>query len=228
MDFFRRLKFDERVLYSDKCFSGDYNQFLYLKRSVDDGSNRPKIYINLFTKVADTLMLQGYLYFYLDFELKKSYFIGLVVKPEYRNLNIGSFLIATWINLCIDNGYDFLGINQKQRKPFLIYLLKTYGFEISDLSLYSTSDDLITILHNLRNNKKIIMFRSYMNELAFRGTNVYKADNYIIVHNPSGLVKLDDIILPFQNRRKINLDYELRNYDLGLAKAKMIISKHTK
>ena len=111
MDFFRRLEFDERILYSDRCFSGDYDQLLYLKKSVDDGSNRPKFYISLFTKVADTLMLQGYLYFYLDFELKKSYFIGLAVKPKYRNLNIGSFLIATWINLCIDNGYDFLGIN---------------------------------------------------------------------------------------------------------------------
>ena len=72
------------------------------------------------------------------------------------------------------------------------------------------------------------MFKSYMNELAFRGTNVYKDDNYNIVHNSNGLIKLDDIILPFQNRKKINLDYELRNYDLALAKTKNVIFRHTK
>ena len=81
-----------------------------------------------------TLILRTRL-FYLDKENKTSEFIGIGVAPEYRDLNIGSFLIASWIDLCLNNGYDFLGANKKQRKPFLLYLLKTYGFEIFDKSI---------------------------------------------------------------------------------------------
>ena len=123
------LETGDKFLYSDKYFSGDYNQELYIKRSEDDGSNKPKYFINAYSNINGEIVRQGYIYFYLDEKTKTSSFIGVKVEDAYRDLNIGSFLIASWINLCLNNGYDFLGVNQKQRKPFLLYLLKTYGFE---------------------------------------------------------------------------------------------------
>ena len=42
--------------YSDNYFSGDYSQELYLKRSIDDGSNRPKFYISIYKN--NTFLLQ--------------------------------------------------------------------------------------------------------------------------------------------------------------------------
>lgn len=101
------LEEGRKILYSEGFFSGEYNQDIYLKKAIDDGSNRPKYYISVHSIINGQLIQQGYVYFYLDHETKTSYFIGVKVDPEFRNLNIGSFLVAVWIDLCLNNGYDF-------------------------------------------------------------------------------------------------------------------------
>lgn len=219
-----------RTLYSDGYFSGDYSQELYLKKAVDDGSNRPKFYISIFSKINGNLVQQGYLYFYLDYETKTSNFIGIKVHPEYRNLNIGSFLIASWIDLCLNNGYDFLGVNEKQRKPFLLYLLKTYGFEILDKSLYDTRPDVISICRStdLSDKRKFLLFKDPQHEKVFMGTNIYKTDNYEITHNQNGIIILDNIILPLQSMKRNKVKYELLNQELAEIKAETVISRHKK
>lgn len=218
----------ERQIYKDGFFSGDYNQDLYLKKSVMDESNRPKFFLSVFSKINGELVQQGYLYFFLDYETKASYFIGVKVFEEYRNLNIGSFLVASWIDLCMNHGYNFLGVNEKQRKPFLLYLLKTYGFEILDKSLYSTRPDVISICRNenLLDKSKMLLFKDQKHEKVFIGTNIYKSDNYKIIHNQGGVIVLDNVILPLQSRTRNQVDYALRDQIMAEIKTETVISKH--
>lgn len=222
------LETGNRLLYSEGYFSGNYNQDLYIKKSNDDGSNRPKYFLSAFTNINGELRQQGYLYFYLDHDTKSSFFIGIKVEEQYRNLNIGSFLVASWIDLCLNNGYNFLGVHEKQRKPFLLYLLKTYGFEILDKSLYDTRPDVISICRDkdLEKKEKLLLFRDSKHEQTFMGTNIYKTDNYKIIHSPEGIIHLDNIILPLQNRKRDKIQYELLNQELAELKTDSVISRH--
>lgn len=222
------LEIGNRLLYSEGYFSGNYNQNLYIKRSNDDGSNRPKYFLSAFTTIDGELRQQGYLYFYLDHDTKSSFFIGIKVEEEYRNLNIGSFLVASWINLCLNNGYEFLGVHEKQRKPFLLYLLKTYGFEILDTSLYDTRPDVISICRNkdLERKEKLLLFRDKKHEQNFIGTNIYKTDDYKIINSLEGTIHLDDIILPLQSRKRNQVNYELLDQELAEIKSDSVISRH--
>lgn len=219
----------DKILYMDNCFSGNYNQQLYIKRAIDDGSNRPKFYISVISNVNGSLVQQGYLYFYLDFEKKESHFIGVKVEPEFRNLNIASFLVASWIDLCLNNGYDFLGVNHKQKKPFLLYLLKTYGFEVSDLSLYETRNDVISICQNMSSysDRKFLLFKDVKHEKAFMGTNIFKTDNYEIIHDlRRNMVILDNVIIPLQNMSLNHVEYSLQEKEIADIKTNHTLSKH--
>lgn len=229
MDSLINLTEGEKKLYQDGFYSGEFNEDLYIKRSIDDGSNKPKYYISVYTKINGLLRQQGYLYFYLDYENKQSNFIGIKVEKEYRNLNIASFLIATWIDLCMNNNYK-LGINEKQRKPFLLYLLKTYGFEILDTSLYETRPDVITVCRSLdfSDKRKMLLFKDPKHEDNFIKTNVYKEDNYEIIHSGNGIIMLDNIILPLQNMNKNSIHYELLDEIMAEYKVENTISKHKK
>ncbi|MBE6148401.1 MAG: hypothetical protein E7167_02780 [Firmicutes bacterium] len=222
------LESGDKLLYSEGFFSGDYNQDLYLKKANDDGSNRPKYYISVHSIIDGKLVQQGYIYFFLDYEAKTSHFIGVKVDEQFRNLNIGSFLVASWIDLCLNNGYDFLGVNPKQRKPFLLYLLKTYGFEIMDKSLYLTRPDVISIYRSsdFTNKNKYLLFKDKKHEKTFEGTNIFRADNYSIIHHPTDMIHLDDVILPLQNMKRNAVDYELLDQELAEAKVEDVLSKH--
>ena len=65
---FRTLEEDKKVLYSTDYFSGDYNHEFYIKKAIDDGSNKPKFYIRIYTRINGKLVSQGYIYFYLDYD----------------------------------------------------------------------------------------------------------------------------------------------------------------
>ena len=130
--------------------------------------------------------------------------------------------------MCFNNGYDFLGANKKQRKPFLLYLLKTYGFEIFDKSMYEYRDDVITICkgYEKEDKRKILLFKDLKHEKSFMSTNVYKTDNYEIVHDKKGIITLDDIIMPLQNMSKEQIQYWLLNYELAIDKTLKVMSRH--
>ncbi len=229
MDSLNNLSEGERQIFKEGFYSGEFDEDLYIKKAVDDGSGKPKFYISVFTKVNGELKMQGYLYFYLDFENKQSNFIGIMVNKEYRNLNIASFLVANWIDLCMNNNYK-LGVNDKQRKPFLLYLLKSYGFEILDTSLYETRPDVITVCRSLdfSDKRKMLLFKDSMHENNFIKTNIFKEDNYEIIHSNEGIIMLDNVILPLQNRHKNSVHYELLDELLAEYKVQNTISKHSK
>lgn len=222
------LETDKREIFASGFISGDYNQDLYLKKSIDDGSKKTKLFLSVYTRINRELVPQGYIYFYLDSEHKSSDFIGIKVNEPYRNLNIASFLTASWIDLCMNNGYEFLGTNERQRKPFLLYLLKTYGFEIFDKSLYDTRSDVITIARseNLLDKRKFLLFRDSKHERNFMSTNVYKSDNYEIAHEKNGIILLDDVILPLQNSKKNKVKYELLDEIKAELKVNEVIERH--
>lgn len=228
MKYFEKLDTRIKTTYSNDYFSGDYNHEIYLMKANDDGSHRPKYYLRATTKINGVEVIQGYMYFYIDYDTKTSEFIGIKVHEEFRNLNISSLLISLWIDLCLNNGIDFLGSNKKQRKPFLIYLLKTYGFEILDKSLYETSKDLISICRRENDLSKLLLFRDTRNETLFRATNIFDEDNYQIITSLDGVTHLDDIIMPLQGYKKKQISYDLVDYDKANVKVKRILNNHRK
>ena len=242
-----RLNIGDSITYATGFFSGEYDQELHLKRAKGEVSELPKYFIGVYSRINGQLVRQGYLYFYLDEENKKSYFIGAKVEEQFRDLNIGSFLVANWIDFCLNNGYEMLGVNKRQRKPFLIYLLKKFGFDVLDLTQYYLRNDIVTICCDaeLHDKTKFLLFKDGRHEKTFLGTNIYKEDNYQIVHGTKkrivpqvgdiikcelgiNIALLSDIILPLQNYQRNPADYELIDYDLAGKKVVKTLSKHRK
>ena len=228
MKYFEKLDTRIKTTYSTDYFSGDYNHEIYLMKANDDGSHRPKYYLRAVTNINGVEVIQGYLYFYIDYDTKTSEFIGIKVHEEFRDLNIGSLLVSLWIDLCLNNGIDFLGSNKKQRKPFLIYLLKTFGFEILDKGLYKNSKDLISICRRDNDPSKLLLFRDSKHERAFKSTNIYTEDNYEILTSFDGVTHLDDIIMPLQDFRRKQISYDLVDYDKANVKVKRVLKNHRK
>ncbi len=230
MSTFKNLDNGDKILYASGYYSGNYEQDLYLKKANNDSSNRAKYYISVYSTIDGQLRQQGYIYFYLDEKTKSSSFIGIKVEEEYRNLNIASFLVASWIDFCLNNSFDFLGVNPKQKKPFLIYLLKTYGFEILDKSLYDIRPDVISICRSLDKNdkRKFLVFREPKHEQRFKETKIFLSDNYVIAPNKDKLIFLDNIIMPLQSRKRNQVDYQLVNQDIAVEKTEEVINRHKK
>ena len=217
----------DQIVYDDRAISGNYDQTLFLKRAMGNPNEDPIFYIRAYGKTKDELVHQGYIYFHLNPKTKSSSFVGVKVEEEFRNLNIASFLVASWIDLCFNNGYDFLGANQKQRKPFLLYLLKRYGFEVLDKSLYETRPDVIAICRDFEApKKKLLLFKDEKHKTAFSKTNIFKEDNYHIVHDTHGIVVLDNIILPLQGQKRANVNYSLLDEVLATKKTETTLKNH--
>ncbi len=227
---FQNLEVNNKYLLTNSFFCGDFNQELYLKKSIDDGSHKPKFYLTIYANINNQSIMQGYLYFYLDYQSKTSSFIGIKVLNEYRNNNMASFLIASYISLCMNNGYEILNINPKQRKPFILYLLKTYGYEVNDLNLYEIRKDVISICRKKESDDltKLLLFKDIKHELSFMSTNSYKFDNYQIVHSKDDLIILDQVIMPLQNASLIPINYELIDKDKAFNKTNLVLSRHKK
>ena len=104
------------------------------------------------------------------------------------------------------------------------------GFEILDTSLYETRPDVITVCRSLdfSDKRKMLLFKDSMHENNFIKTNIFKEDNYEIIHSNEGIIMLDNVILPLQNRHKNSVHYELLDELLAEYKVQNTISKHTK
>ena len=67
MGLIENLEEGDRKIYSTGYYSGDYNQDLYLMKANTDESNKPKYYINVFSKINGEIVEQGSMYFYLNY-----------------------------------------------------------------------------------------------------------------------------------------------------------------
>lgn len=138
-----------------------------------------KIYRNDWSKIHNHENM-GYIYFYLDSTSRKSSYIGTYVKPEYRSIGLASLLTAYWIKTCLDEGYDFLTTNKNQRKPYLLYILKKYFFEIDDTKKYQLSKHTIHICRD-NEDKKVLLFKNKVMARNFQRGKIYSGDDYRIM-----------------------------------------------
>lgn len=161
--------------------STDKNDRYYLRTSILNEDGEP---FNL-----------GYLYFYLNTKSSNSEFIGVGVNEDYRNSGIASLLISSWIQLCLNDGIDDLMTISRQRKPFLLYLLKKYDFELMDINNYQTSTRVVHICRSKASFDKCIMFPNKSEEKKFRNSNIMKTDNYEIISSPSNDIEIIDTVV---------------------------------
>jgi len=75
----------------------------------------------------------GYAYFFINEVREQSSFIGMKIEPEFRGKSYGNLLISSYIDLCDCFTVKNLDINQKQRKPEIVHILKNFGYELNSI-----------------------------------------------------------------------------------------------
>lgn len=164
--------------------------------------------------------LCAYIYFYLDFETKETRYIGTYVDPEHRNSGFASLLTSLWTWICMDNNfYEYL-TNKKQRKPFLLYLLKLYGFEINDINKYDTSRNTIYICKDPITRDKYLYFKDANQAKNFQRSNIFKEDNYTL------LSSLEDRQIAVIDQVLLSIPYKLQDYDKAYTRSRRNLENH--
>lgn len=219
MSFVDSIPFDKNILYKDNYEYKGFKQNFYFQKSIFKQNGRIQYFIKSFIIVDKIPICQGYIYFYLNEELKTSDFIGVFVKKEYRNSGIASLLVASWIDFCFNSGYNFLGTNKVQRKPFLLYLLKTYGFEILDESIYKKSNYTIHICKSNLDLTKYLLFKNPEAKHKFMSGKIANQDNYQVIDKlTDGMSYLDSVILSYS--------YHLKNQIKAEEKTELVLKRH--
>ena len=170
---------------------------LYLEKTHFNCKGMDQYFLKLYSLNPNgSYKCDGYIYFYLDEVKKESTFIGIYVKPECRNIGIASLLVSSWLKKCMDYGYQNFTTNKKQRKPFLIYLLKKMGFEINDITKYELSDFTIGLYQSPENYEKYLSFKAAKYAEIFMRGSIAKEDNYCLLPNEQdSFIFLDQILL---------------------------------
>lgn len=209
----------EKIVNDDLMFQGSI-QRTYIKKTYHTAGKRDQYFITLYKVNNNSNMnCQGYIYFYLDFNTKTSEYIGSYIKPEYRSNGLASLLTSSWIKLCLDYDINHLKTTRKQRKPFLLYLLKTYTFELPDISFYQTSDNNIHLFRKENLSTKYLLFENQNQRKSFQQGKIYHNDNYDIIDMPnSSYKKLDTILL--------SQEYFLQDEESAYKKALRIENEH--
>lgn len=216
-----KIPYHKDILYDDSFQYNEFNQRICISKSFMKGNNKEQYFLKLFLVKGSNLICQGYIYFYLNQEIKSSDFIGLYVKPEYRNSGFASLLVASWIQFCLNNGYDFLGTNKKQRKPFLIYLLKTYGFEILNHSIYENSNYVISICQEKDSYIKYLLFKNQKQKETFMKGKIAEEDDYRVINElGENMSYLDHVLL--------STEYNLLDDYKANEKSTLVIQRHKK
>ena len=119
-----------------------------------------------------------------------------MVKDGFRSSGLGSLLISAWIEWCFENGFEDLTTTKAQIKPFLLYMLKKYNFDLQDTDLYLTSGNNIHICRREKDNRKLLLFDNKKQGLSFARGKIYRGDNYHIIDELTPEVqKLDTVLL---------------------------------
>ena len=215
------MQYNIPYLHSTRFESFGYPLKIYLEKHHINNNTHDNYYLKLYFILPNGKeILIGYLYFFLNFELHISRFIGMYINPEFRGKGLASLFIATWIDLSFQNDLTNLSINRKQRKPFFLYLLKKFSFEIDDISIYETSESVIYICKKEDSTNKTLFFKNKKQEEIFRKSHVFERDNYEIIDSLQNVNILDRVVL---NKR-----YNLNNQDKSYQKCLDTFKRHQK
>lgn len=195
MNLVERIDYNRRILLFDNLEDNNYRQKIYIEKSFCKDNKKDQFFIKIYRDNNGNLECQGYIYFYLDLINRTSTYIGTYVKPEFRNHGIASLLTSCWIMLCLNNGIYDLTTNKRQRKPFLLYLLKTFYFELNDASKYVSSRYNIHICQKGNDPTKYLLFDNLIQQETFLHSNVYSGDNYKIITEPDDDTTILDTVL---------------------------------
>lgn len=220
MKFLQNLPYDTLIPIDENLSYNGLKQEIYLTKTYCPGEKRDVYHLkSCITLENGETIVQGYIYFYLSFTTRQSKYCGIFINPQYRNKGLASLLTSSWIRLCLDNDISCLDTIKKQRKPFLIYLLKTYSFELQRTSLYNTDRKVITICRSIKDNSKYLLFKDKGYQEEFSRTAIMVHDDYRIIDNiESGYTPLDDVIL---FRR-----YDMQDAEKAYSKALTVYKRH--
>lgn len=173
-------KIEKPYLLGDYYQNG-YRQRIYLESSFYKENQRRQYFLKLYKVLLNgDYLCQGYLYFYVDFILQKSEYIGSYVRPEYRGCGFSAFLISLWLQLCFEQNIDNLRTIRNQRKPFLLYLLTKYSFEVINKDIYSPLRN-IHICKGKNPDYKYLWFENSLFATSFSQGKIFVHDNYHIL-----------------------------------------------
>lgn len=195
MKILENLSYKASVVIKDDLVYQKFKQKITLSRHFCPTDTNDRYYLKLNTITDDKIINQGYLYFYLHPETLSSEFIGVAVNPEYRDLGVASILISSWIQFCLDQEYENLMAYKKQRKPFILYLLKKYFFVAEDVSDYEFYRRLVYICRIKDSNCKGLIFLNKQEEIRFQNSHIMDNDNYRIVDSKNDEFQLLDSVL---------------------------------
>lgn len=214
------LSYCEHILLQDDLEYQGYRQQIHLSKHSCDSDPKDRYYLktNILTERQEINRL-GYLYFYLDQENAKSEFIGVGVNDSYRNSGVASLLISSWIKFCLDSEINHLQTTAKQRKPFILHLLKKYEFEIKNIEKYLTSTKTIHLCRKNGDNNKYLVFNDANEEDRFRRSNIMKTDNYKIIENNTENIEIFDTV-------NVNCPYFLQDNNKAYQKSLITINSH--
>ncbi len=218
------------ILVNKVCINGIIYNIYFYKVLGDrrNGNYIPELshyYLEVYKdnyKEGERVEIEAYIYFYLDFKKRETRYIGTFVKEENRNLGFASLLTALWMEICINNDFYYYATNKKQRKPFLIYLLKRFNFEIDNIEDYDTLLNTIYICRFIDSYLKCLYFKNPYEARNFKLSNNMKKDNYKIIDsdtfNSDDIIKLDRVL--------ISKPYQVHDLDESYKRVRKILDKH--
>lgn len=183
----------EKIFY-DSFHRENGDVLIYFSKH-SSANDLPRFYFSFYEKEA----LFAYIYFYLNMGEKTSKFIGMYVNEEKRNEGYAKLLLSTWIQFCLHHSIEIIQTIERQRKPFIIYLLKTFGFDLLNEEKKQKDRRKIAICKKEDSCSKCLHFYYKNQEMGFLNSHIMKEDNYEILslfdlENPNIQV-LDSILL---------------------------------
>ena len=199
MEAFDKLIQKQKIWLNEVYYINDFITRIYLEKTYSKATLQNQYFLKLIK--IDPKGLEeclGYIYFNIDEINNNSKFIGIYIKPEFRNTGLASLLVANWIKLCIDNDIEYLTTTGKQRKPALLHLLKNYTFEIDNPEIYESSPYTISICEGIYDKQKYLYFKAEKLKKEFIESSIMEEGNYYILDELTQNYRIIDNILTSQ------------------------------
>lgn len=192
----KNIEYKKMYLIDQKKILKGLEERIILTKSFFKDKQKDQYFVNLFKLDNNRLINMGYLYFYINDNFKKASYIGSYIKEEYRNMGYSTLLVSYFIKLCLDNEIENIDTTKHQRKPFLLYTLKTFSFEIESIDEYINTLLAISICSKNNCNTKFLYFLNEKFRNNFMRGTIYKTDNYQMIDKiTSDYKELDKVIL---------------------------------